>query len=104
MPTVVDRNPDGARLVLGDSGLLQLIKSKSTPLTELEVVPDGGRVDSRAEKSQRAGGDLGGLGLTGNPPGLGASGLVEPGADVLLPVLAEVVVGDDVVTADRHLE
>jgi hypothetical protein len=29
--------------------------------------------------------------------------LVEPSFDILLPVLTEVVVWDDVVTADRHL-
>ena len=99
-PPVVDDNADTTRLLLADTSLLELSQGEATALTDLPVVADGLRADSGAEEGEGADTELGSLLLAGLAAAKLAAGLVEPGADTALPVLAEVVGVKDCGTQD----
>lgn len=103
-PPVVNGNSQSAGLLSSNTGLLELSKSESTSLADLDVVSDGGRTDGRAEKLERTHTELGGLGGASLAAAEFAPGLVEPGAHAALPVLAEVVRVEDVVVGETHFK
>ena len=71
---------------------LELLKGEATTSTELGVVLDGGAADGRADQAiDGARGNAGSLLDTRDTAGLLATGLVQPGLDARLPVLAEVL-------------
>lgn len=87
----------------GDTSSGELLDGEATTETKLVVVPLGRRTNhGPQETSRRPGVSGGGLGLTSETTTVLSGGLVEPGLDVLLPVLAEVDVRDNVVVLDRH--
>jgi len=103
LAAVINGNADGHGKSAGDTGLLELIKGEAAAQAHLVVVTLGGRVDDRAEKTRgRAGEGGGSLLLTVKAAALGASWLVQPGLDQLLPVLLVVPVGQDVVVLNHR--
>lgn len=66
------------------------------------VVADGLAADSGPEGIEGTRGDGSGSGPACLESPVLASGLIEPHADVALPVLAQVDVGDDVVVLNHH--
>ena len=65
------------------------------------AVPDGLAADGGPELVEGSRGDGCGFGPSGLKSSSFAAGLVEPGADVALPVLAEVHVREDIVMLDH---
>ena len=92
---MVDDDADTAGLLLANAGLLELGEGEAAALADLAVVADRLRADGGAEKSQGTDAELRSLGLAGLAAAELAAGLVEPGADTALPVLAEVVAVED---------
>jgi len=92
---VVDNNADGLGLLLANTCLLQLCEGESAALTELAVVANSLGTDGGAKKREGADTKGGSLGLAGIAATELATGLVEPGFDSALPVLAEVVLVKD---------
>ena len=90
-PPVVDDDADTTRLLLANTSLLELSQREAPALTNFPVVAHSLRTHGGAEKGERANTELGGLRLAGLTTAELAAGLVEPGADTALPVLAEVV-------------
>ena len=88
---MVDDDADGAGLLLAHAGLLELGEGEAAALADFPVVAHGLRADGGAEEGEGADAERGGLGLAGLAAAELAAGLVEPGADTALPVLAEVV-------------
>lgn len=79
------------------------IESEATAEPDLGIVLHRGTVDHGPEGTlDRAREDGSGLGRAGETPALLLGRLVEPGFDVVLPRLVEVIVGDLVVVL-RHL-
>ena len=76
---------------------LELAKGESLSGTYTHVVSLGGAVHDGAEGLGRARGHAGGLSFACKTSSLLARGLVEPCLDTSLPLLLEVLVGDDVV-------
>lgn len=89
--------------VLADSSSLDLIEGEPTAEPLLQVVLEGGASDDGPEGLEGPRGDLGGLGNSGPAPALLASGLVEPGLDISVPVLVEVPIRHHLVPFGRHL-
>lgn len=102
-PAVVDYDAYTTCLLLANARLLELGQGESTALADLGVVADGLSTDSRAKQLERTDTERGSLSLAGTAAAELASGLVEPGADAALPVLAEVVVVEDVVMLETHV-
>ena len=94
-PPVVDDDTDTAGSLAADTSLLELGEGESTALTDLAVVADSLATDGGAEEGQGTDAELRSLGLAGLTAAELAAGLVEPGADTALPVLAEVVGVED---------
>lgn len=94
-PPVVNNNADTTGLLLADASLLELSKSEASSLAKLPVVADGLGTDSGTEEGKRANAKCGRLGFAGLATAELASGLVEPGLDTGLPVLAEMVLVED---------
>ena len=92
---MVNNNANTAGLLAADTSLLELGQSEPTALANLPVVSYGLGADGGAEEGEGANAELGGLRLTGLATAKLAAGLVEPGADTALPVLAEVVGVED---------
>ena len=90
-PPVVVHDADTTRLLLADARLLELGESEATALADLAVVAHRLRADGGAEELERADAEPRGLGLARVAAAELAAGLVEPGVDTGLPVLAEVV-------------
>ena len=88
---MVDDNADTTRLLLSNAGLLKLAEGEATALADFPVVAHGLGMDGGAEEGDGADAELGSLGLAGLAAAKLATGLIEPGADTALPVLAEVV-------------
>lgn len=88
---MVDNNADTTRLLLANTSLLELSQGEATALADLPVVAHGLRANGRTEEGEGADAELGSLSLAGLAATKLAAGLVEPGADTALPVLAEVV-------------
>ena len=99
-PPVVDDNADTTGSLAADTGLLQLGQGEATALPDLAVVADSLCTDSGAEEFEGADTKGSSLGLAGLAAAKLAAGLVEPGADTALPVLAEVVGVKDCGTQD----
>lgn len=95
---MVDDDADTTRLLLADASLLELGQGEATALTDFPVVADGLRTDGGAEEGEGADAELSSLGLARVTAAELAAGLVEPGADTALPVLAEVVLVEDCAT------
>jgi len=103
LAAVINGNADGLGKSARDTGLLELIKSEPAAQTHLVVVTLGGRVDDRAKKTRGRAREGGGrLLLTMDAATLGASWLIQPGLDQLLPVLLVVPVGQDVVVFNHR--
>lgn len=82
-------------LLLSNTSLLELGEGESTALADFPVVSDGLSTDGGAEERERANTESGGLGFAGLATAELASGLVKPGANPELPVLAEMVLMKD---------
>lgn len=99
---VVDGDSVGAGGGERESGLLHLLQREATAQTGATVVHLSGALNNGAEcASHGAGEDRGGLRLASGGTTSGAGGLVEPGAHVLIPVLAEMDVRD-LIFKQRH--
>lgn len=94
-PPVVDHDTNALGLLPSNSGLLQFGEGESTALTNFAVVADGLGADGGAEERKGADTKGSGLGLASIATAELAAGLVEPGADTALPVLAEMVLVED---------
>ncbi len=71
---------------------LEILKGEATTSTELGVVLDGRAADGGADQTiDGARGDTGSLLDTRDTSGLLAAGLVQPGLNAGLPVLAEML-------------
>ena len=92
---MVDDDADTTRLLLSNTSLLELAQGEATALTDFPVVAHSLGADGGAEEGQRADAELRGFRLAGLAAAELAPGLVEPGADSALPVLAEVVGVED---------
>ena len=92
---MVDDDADATRLLLADAGLLEFGEREAAALADFPVVAHRLRADGGAEEGQRADAELRGFRLAGLAAAELAPGLVEPGADSALPVLAEVVGVED---------
>lgn len=101
-PSVVHDDTHTPRFLSTNTSLLELCKSKSTPLTDFPVVPYGLRTDGRAEESERTDAEGSSFGLACVATTKFASWLVKPGTDAALPVLAEMICVEDVVVAETH--
>lgn len=101
-PPVVNRDTEAAGLLLPQTGSLDLLDGEATTLTQLGVVLEGGAAHSRAERLNGLQAEGSGLGSAGIASALLSAGLVKPDLDAALPVLAEVVVVEDVVVAETH--
>ena len=78
------------------------LKTKSTSAgSGSVVVPDGRAPDCGSEHVQRSRSKSFGLFSSGDDSSFLSSGLVEPGSDVLLPVLPQMHVRDHVVMFDH---
>ena len=92
---MVDDDANTTGSLAADTSLLELAEREATAFTELAVVADGLATDGGAEESKGTDTKLSSLGLAGCATTELAAGLVEPGADSALPVLAEVVRMED---------
>lgn len=84
VPPVVDDDTETLGLLSGNTSLLQLRKGESTTEPDLGVVTDRRGTDGGAEQLKGSDSEVESLLLTGNTPGVLATGLVEPGLDTLL--------------------
>lgn len=94
-PPMVDDDADTTRLLLANTSLLELSQSEAAALADFPVVAHGLPTDCGAEEREGANTEFGGLRLASLAATELAAGLVEPGADTALPVLAEVVGVED---------
>ena len=92
---MVNNDTNRASLLATNTSLLQLSEGETTAFPDLAVVADRLRADGGAEEGQGTDAELRSLGLAGLTAAELAAGLVEPGADTALPVLAEVVAVED---------
>ncbi len=99
---MVDNDADTTRLLLANASLLELSESEATALADFAVVADRLGTDGGAEEGQGANAELRSLRLAGLTTAELAAGLVEPGADSALPVLAEVVGVEDCGSDHRY--
>lgn len=97
---MVHHDSDTTGLLLSNSSFLELSKGESTALTDLAVVANGLGTDGGAEEGERADTESSSLGLAGCASAELASWLVKPCANTALPVLPEVVGGEDCETRD----
>ena len=88
---MVDDDAEPTCLLLANAGLLELAEGEATTLANFPIVAYSLGANCRAEKGEGADTKRSSLGLTGLAAAKLAAGLVEPGADTALPVLAEVV-------------
>lgn len=98
---VVNGDADGAGKLGGDASLLELDQGEATAKTDLAGVLAGSGGHDGAEILDGTGEELGSLGLTRDATGSLLAGLVEVSLDSLLPVLAEMHVGNRVVVLDH---
>ena len=91
-----------AHHVLADSSSLDFIKSESSSKPLLDVVLEGRASDDGPQGLQGPGSNAGSLGGTGLAPAFLAGRLVEPGLDVTIPILVEVLVRHHLVAFGRH--
>lgn len=94
-PPVVDDNANTASGLAADASLLELGEGEATAFTDFAVVADSLCADGGAEEVKGADAKGSSLGLAGLTTAELAAGLVEPGAHAQLPILAEMVPGED---------
>lgn len=92
---MVNNDADATSFLLTNACLLEFSKREPSALANLPVVAYSLGTDSGAEEGERTDTKLGGFGLTSLTTAELAAGLVEPGADTALPVLAKVVLMED---------
>merc|ERR1719232_624665 len=97
LSAVIHSNTDGLGVLFAKTSSLQFFKGESLAGPDLDVVFVGGAVDSRPQLTQGPGSDAGSLGHTGLVTAELPGGLVEPGLDIVLPVLMEMPVWDELV-------
>lgn len=102
LPPVVDWDSDRPGLLLSDTSSLELLERETSSGSDLGVVLDGGASYSWSERLKRSKSqDSSLLGSVVTTTRLG-SGLVEPNLDSSLPVLAEMIVVENVVVPETH--
>lgn len=94
---MVNRDPELAGELTADASLLELSKGETLSGADLAVVLEGGAVHNGSKEANWSGSSSSSFLGTGDASALLGTSLVEPGRDALLPVLAEVIVRDDVV-------
>ena len=99
---MVNRNANGASIVLAQSSSLQFLQGEAAASSLLQVVLVCWTVNHWPQLTQRSGSNLSSLGQSLLAAAQLPGGLVEPGLDVVLPVLVEMTIGDDVVSFSRH--
>ena len=97
LASVVDGDADGASELHSESSSLDFSEGEALAESGSVVVSDGLAADSGSEGIEGTGSDGGSSSSAGFESAVLATGLVEPDADVALPMLAEVHVGDHVV-------
>ena len=90
--------------VLAESGGLDFFKRESTSEPLLDVVFECRAPDDGPQGLEGTGCNTGSLGSSGLAPAFFASGLVEPGLDITIPIFVEVRIGHHLVTFGRHDE
>lgn len=77
--SVIDGDSKSLRLLLSNTGSLELSEGETSSLSDLGVVPDGGASDGGSESLEGSGSEGGGLGGSGLSSSRLSSRLVEPG-------------------------
>ena len=95
--TEVDRNSNGLGELGSKTSGLEFSKSESSAESGSVAVSNGVAVDGGSEFVKGSGSGGGGKGSSVLKSSFLAAGLVEPGADVALPVFPKVDIGDAVV-------
>ena len=95
--TEVDRNSNGLGELGSKTSGLEFSKSESSAESGSVAVSNGVAVDGGSEFVKGSGSRGGGKGSSVLKSSFLAAGLVEPGADVALPVFPKVDIGDAVV-------
>jgi len=102
-PPVVDNDTNTACFLPSDPSLLELSKGESTALTDFAIIANGLTADGRAQRGYRANTKAGSLSFAGIASAELAPWLVKPGADTALPVLAVMIIVQDIVVRETHV-
>ena len=94
---MVNRNANGASIVLAQSSSLQFLQGEAAASSLLEVVLVCWTVNHWPQLTQRSGSNLGSLGQSLLAAAQLPGGLVEPGLDIVLPILMKMPVWDELV-------
>jgi hypothetical protein len=97
LSSVVNRDANGFGELNSKADRFDFIKSEALAYFGSMAVSDGLASDGGSKLIKRSGRGGDGIGSSGCESSLLAAGLIEPDADVSLPVLPEMDVGDDVV-------
>ena len=92
---MVNDDSETKSLLSADTSLLELCQGETTTLTNLRVVTNGLTTNGRTEELQRTSTEESYFCLARSAAALLATGLIEPGSNPTLPVLAEVVCVED---------
>lgn len=90
-PSVIHNDTNTLRLLPPNTSLLELSQSETTSLADLPVVLDSLATHSGTKKGEGANAECGDFSFPCLTTAELATGLVEPGADTDLPVLAEMI-------------
>ena len=93
LASVIDSDANGKCFLFTDSSFFEFCKRESTPGSEFSVVLDRGTTDGRTQRIQRTRCQLGSLCQSSHTTRLFGAGLIEPSANVQLPILAEMLIG-----------
>ena len=94
---MIHSNSNGLGVLLAKTSGLELLKSESLAGPDLDVVFVGGAVDCGPQLAQGPGSDAGSLGHAGLVAAELPGWLVEPGLDIVLPILVKMPVWDELV-------
>ncbi len=97
LSAVIHGNADGLGVLLAETSSLKFLQSESLAGPDLDVVFVGGAVDCGPQLTQGPGCDAGSLGHAGLVATELPGGLVEPGLDIVLPILMKMPVWDELV-------
>lgn len=103
LASVINSDSDGSGELSAQSCSLDFGEGEALSESRSMVVSDGLASDSRSQPVERSRGDAGSSGPASLQSSALSSGLVEPDADVALPMLAEMDVGEDVVVLNHGL-
>ena len=92
---MVNDDTDTSGLFPPDTSFFEFRESEATALTQLAVVAEGLAANCRAQMAKGADSKAGRFCFACSASAELAPGLVEPGADAALPVLMEVIDGED---------